>query len=43
MLGGSPAAHHDFAEVEVMQTPTSDRTQSSSVQGWQVTFFCAFQ
>ncbi len=43
MLGGSPRAHHTFAEVEVTETPTSDRTQRASVQSWQLSFFCAFQ
>jgi hypothetical protein len=43
MLGGSPRAHYTFAEVEVTQNPTSDRTQPSTVQSWQINFSCAFQ
>jgi hypothetical protein len=43
MLGGSPRAHYAFAEVEVTEAPTSDGTQLSTVQGWQLTFSCAFQ
>jgi hypothetical protein len=41
-LGGSPAAHHPFAEVQVVLNPTGDGKQPSTIQGWQLNYSCPF-
>lgn len=42
VLGGSPAAHHPFVQVEVQLNPTSDGSLPSTIQGWQLSYSCPF-
>jgi hypothetical protein len=41
VLEGAPRAHHAFAELRVILTPTSDGTAVPSVQSWNLNFSCA--
>ncbi|HKO92426.1 MAG TPA: C-type lectin domain-containing protein [Polyangiaceae bacterium] len=40
--GSAPAVHHNFAQVDVTLTPSSDGTEPASVQGWQLNYSCPF-
>jgi hypothetical protein len=42
VLGGAPAAHHPFLEVEVLLHAESSGAESSTVQGWQLNYSCPF-
>ena len=41
VLEGAPRAHHAFAELRVVLTPTSDGRALPSVQSWNLNFSCA--
>lgn len=40
VLEGAPRAHHAFAELRVVLTPTRDGTAMPSVQSWNLNFSC---
>jgi hypothetical protein len=41
-LGGSPLAHHPFAQLEVLLSPASEDGQMPAVDEWQLTYSCTF-
>jgi hypothetical protein len=42
-LGGSPLAHHPFAELELLLRPSSIDGALPVVQNWNLTYSCSFQ
>lgn len=40
VLEGAPRAHHAFAELRVILTPTSDGAAMPSVQSWNLNYSC---
>jgi hypothetical protein len=42
VLGGAPLAHHPFAQLAVLLSPTSDDGSMPSVKEWQLTYSCTF-
>jgi hypothetical protein len=41
-LGGSPLAHHPFAQLEVLLSPASEDGAMPTVDEWQLTYSCTF-
>ncbi len=41
-LGGSPLAHHPFAQLDVRLSPASEDGRMPTVEQWQLTYSCTF-